>query len=300
METLKTILYFSIFKYPLKKEEIHSYTNHIDMAQTEAELQSLVADKILMQVDDFYVYGSDLDCVPRRLKGNVMAQKAIVIAQRKAALIAKFPFVEAVGISGSLSKGYYDKDSDIDFFVVTRPNKLWICRTFLILYKKIFLLNSRKYFCVNYFISSAQLKISEQNRFTATEIKTLIPLQGDITFAKFYAENNWVNDYFQSFRPDLKQVARIKKPYFTAVLELLLNNFVGHGIDYIFRCLTLFRWHAKFDYLADEDFRVALKSTKNVSKHHPSNFQKKVLLSLNAKLEEVRLKFNLALPKEHV
>ena len=39
-------------------------------------------------------------------------------------------------------------------------------------------------------------------------------------------------------------------------------------------------------------FKVALKTTKNISKHHPSNFQKKVILSLNAKLEEVQSKYN--------
>lgn len=300
LETLKTILYFSIFKYPLKKEEIHSYTNHRELAATEAELKQLIEVKILTQIDEFYVYGSDLDSVTRRLKGNVLAQKALVIARKKAALIAKFPFVEAVGVSGSLSKGYYDKDSDIDFFVITRPGKLWVCRTLLILFKKIFLLNSRKYFCVNYFISSAQLEIAEQNRFTATELKTLVPMQGQLAFEKFYAENSWVTNYFKQFEPDLSQVNALRKPLFTSTVELLLSNFIGNAIDYAFRSLTLFRWHAKFDYLTEEDFRVALKSTKNISKHHPSNFQKKVILSLNAKLEEVRLKFNLVLQKEHV
>lgn len=37
------------------------------------------------------------------------------IAKYRAKFIAKFPFVKAVGISGSLSKGYYDNESDIDF-----------------------------------------------------------------------------------------------------------------------------------------------------------------------------------------
>ena len=55
----------------------------------------------------------------------------------------------------------------------------------------------------------------------------------------------------------------------------------------------------KFDYLSEEDFKIALKSTNNISKHHPSNFQKKVILSLNSKLEEVQMKYNLVLQREH-
>jgi hypothetical protein len=48
------------------------------------------------------------------------------------------------------------------------------------------------------------------------------------------------------------------------------------------------------------DFDVAMKSTKNISKHHPSNFQKKVIQALNNKLEEVEQKFNIKIVKEHV
>ena len=177
LETLKTILYFSIFRYPLNKDEIHSYTNYETITETEKELQHLIDEKILRKVDEFYVYGSDLDSVIKRMRGNMYAKKVMKKASKKAKFIAKFPYVEAVGISGSLSKGYYDNLSDIDFFVITKPNKLWICRTLLMLYKKIFLFNSRRYFCVNYFVSSSQLEIEEQNRFTATELKTLIPMK---------------------------------------------------------------------------------------------------------------------------
>ena len=49
-----------------------------------------------------------------------------------------------------------------------------------------------------------------------------------------------------------------------------------------------------------DDFNIALKSTKNISKHHPSNFQKKVILSLNSKIEEVQTNFNIVLQKEYV
>ncbi len=167
------------------------------------------------------------------------------------------------------------------------------------LYKKTILLNSRKYFCVNYFISSQQLEIEEKNRFTATELKTLIPMQGKEVFKKFYQSNNWINNYFTKFTYNENQIPTIKKIGLTKTLETILDNSFGNKIDYFFKLITLRKWKAKFDYLSDEDFKLALKSTKNISKHHPSNFQKKVILSLNIKLEEVQTKFNLVLQKEH-
>ena len=300
METLKTILYFSIFRYPLKIEEIHGYTNYVNISETEKELELLVAEKILIKVDEFYVYGSDLDSVIKRLRGNLLAKKAMVKAYQKSKLIAKFPYVEAVGISGSLSKEYYDNESDIDFFVITKPNRLWICRTLLMLYKKIFLLNSRKYFCVNYFVSSNQMEIEQKNRFTATELKTLIPMQGKTIFEEFYESNKWVNDYFSKFEPETNTVPDTQKPLFSRLIELTFDTKIGNISDSLFKVITLKKWKSKFHYMNEEDFKIALKTSKNVSKHHPSNFQKKVILSLNIKLEEVQSKYNLVLQREHV
>ncbi|MES2411844.1 MAG: nucleotidyltransferase domain-containing protein [Bacteroidota bacterium] len=300
METLKTILYFSIFRYPLKIEEIHSYTNYVEISETEKELQHLVAEKILVKVDEFYVYGSDLDSVIKRLRGNLHAKRAMIKAYQKSKLIAKFPYVEAVGISGSLSKDYYDNGSDVDFFVITKPNKLWICRTLLMLYKKIFLLNSRKYFCVNYFVSSSQMEIEEKNRFTATELKTLIPMHGKTVFTEFYQSNKWINDYFSKFEPQIEDVHDMNKPYFSRFIQFAFDTKFGNLTDSLFKVITLKKWKSKFHYMNEEDFKVALKTTKTVSKHHPSNFQKKVILSLNMKLEEVQSKYNLVLQRENV
>ena len=300
METLKTILYFSIFRYPLKMKEIHSYTNYAELAETENELQYLIDEKILTKVDDFYVYGSDLDSVIKRLRGNLYAKRAMRIAHKKAKFISKFPYVEAVGISGSLSKGYYDLESDIDFFVITKPNKLWICRTILMLYKKIFLLNSKKNFCVNYFISSNQMEIEEKNRFTATELKTLIPMQGKVTFEEFYQSNSWLKTYFSKFESQTNEIPEVKKPVFSLALEAIFETRIGTVTDSVLKVITLKKWKSKFRYMNQDDFKIALKTTKTVSKHHPSNFQKKVILSLNTKLEEVQSKYNVVLQRENV
>lgn len=300
MESLKTILYFSIFQYPLTKEEIHSYNNHDDFSTTQAELDYLVAQKVTLQRDGFYVYPDNLQSIAKRLKGNLEAKKALIIAKKRAAFISKFPYVKAVGVSGSLSKGYYDDESDIDFFIITKHSKLWICRTFLILYKKIFLLNSRKYFCTNYFISENHLEIEEQNRFTATELKTLIPLQGKEVFEAFFKENNWVSGYFSNFKPTSEMIENTKKPFITKGVEFVFNTKFGSLIDLTFKSITLKKWNSKFHYLSKEEFEIALKTTTNISKHHPSNFQKKVISALNEKIEKVQKEFKIELSKEYV
>ncbi len=300
LDALKTILYFSIFNYPLKLEEICNFSITKDCETTRLHLEELIAQGIIIKVDDYYMVPACRNYIEKREKGNLMAVEALAKAQQMARFIAKFPFVEGVGISGSLSKGYYDAHSDIDYFVITRPERLWVCRTLLMLYKKLFLLNSRKYFCINYFMSSAQLTVAEQNRFTATEIKTLIPFQGKQAFARFYEQNAWVSDIIGAFQPNLATTADIRKPLAMRLCERLLATKPGTALDYGFKHVTVSFWRLKFKQMSHDDFRIALKSTKDISKHHPLNFQKKVINALNEKYEEIKRIHNIELPKEYV
>jgi predicted nucleotidyltransferase len=88
-------------------------------------------------------------------------------------VIKRFPFVRGVFVTGSLSKNSSDSSSDLDFMVITRKGRLWIARTLLMLFKKIFLLNSYKYFCINFLLSEDNLEIEDKNVFTATEVMTV-------------------------------------------------------------------------------------------------------------------------------
>ena len=301
MTLLKPILYFSLFKYPLTEEEIFNFSKAESKEQIKLDLNELVNDNIIYKIDDFYLTENNENLIKRRLEGNKMAkniyQKALTISR----LISKFPYVEGVGISGSLSKGYYDDDADIDFFIITSPKRLWIARTFLILYKKIFLLNSRKYFCVNYFISSNALEIEEKNIFTATELTTLLPMYGNGSFHKFYDENKWVENYLpnKTVTDGLSKLQVVKKPTATKITEYFLDSKIGDWLDAAFLRITYKKWKIKFNHLEERQFNVAMKSTKNISKHHPLNFQHKVIDRLNTRYDELREKHNIHITKEN-
>jgi hypothetical protein len=51
----------------------------------------------------------------------------------------------------------------------------------------------------------------------------------------------------------------------------------------------------RYSDLDRDTFRLAFKTRKNVSKHHPNFFQRRVLESLKLKLEQLELKHNIAL-----
>ncbi|NRD24317.1 nucleotidyltransferase domain-containing protein [Winogradskyella litoriviva] len=300
MNALKVILYFSIFKYPLTKEEVFRFSSARNYREIENELSELVQKKIIFQFNQFYTDTNNPTLVKRRLKGNKMAEEIMPKALKRAKLIMSFPYVESVSISGALAKNYYDDDGDIDFFIITKPKKLWIARTFLILFKKVFLLNSKKYFCVNYFISSNYLRIDEQNRFTATELITLKPIYGKRVFNDFLSENQWALDLYPNKSIDKTSLAtNFRKPLWSSVLEIIFNNKMGEKLDFVFKRITLNKWKSKFKNLKRKEFEVAMKSTNDVSKHHPQNFQTHVIVSLNERYKDKNKAFNLNLTMEH-
>jgi hypothetical protein len=293
---IKTLLYFDIFNYPLKPDEVFHFlgVNSVSEKDVSQTLNRLTDQRYLFQIRNFYSIQNDESLLTRRLKGNQQAEKHLPMASRKAMLIAKFPFVRAVMASGSLSKNYMDEKSDLDFFVVTAPGRLWIARTLLVLYKRLILFNSHKYFCANYFIDEIHLEIEEKNQFTATELATLIPLYNGNVYLKLMEANAWMKDYFPNVkRRDASLAARPVPSYFKRVLEKILDI---SWLEKYFMNLSLKRWKRIYlNKYTKEDFRVAFKTNDHVSKNHPNQYQSKIMSLYVQKLNEFSAKHNISL-----
>lgn len=286
---IRVILYFDVFSYPLKEEEIFRNLGiAADSIEEVAEgLKRLVEIGCLSQSGDYFFLGKDESIIPRREAGNSLASKRMKQAYKNSRLISKFPYVEAVMLSGSISKGYMEEGADIDFFIITKPGRLWVSRTLLILYKKVFLLNSHKHFCVNYFIDSNHLEIEDKNIFTATETVSLFPTVNPEAYKAFRKANEWASGYFPNHHGRLScNCMALKKPRLRRWGEWVLNGSLGTKIDAWCMRKTLKHWRKKFDQMEKERFDLALRSRKYVSKHHPSDFQNKVLNRIQAGLEE--------------
>ncbi|MEN8928682.1 MAG: nucleotidyltransferase domain-containing protein [Flavobacteriales bacterium] len=286
---LKVLAYFQVFQYPLSKEEIAHYTK-FEEEKIAVQLNSLVQEEKIFIIDGYYSLLNNPSLVRERISGSWRAKTFASKALKRANFIGKFPFVRGVYISGSFSKGVVNEGGDVDYFVISKHNRLWISRTILILYKKIFLFNSRKFFCLNYFISDQNLEISQKNIFTATELFTLIPMVNTTLHQKLLKDNKWAEDFY-----DFKKIKPLKvKPFkistFQSFIELFFNGKLGERLDIHLMKKTLMRWKRKFPEMENYDFKIAFKSTRNVSKHHPSNFQKKVLEKYENNLKLIKLK----------
>lgn len=292
-EILKTLLYFDIFDYPLTSGEILQFLRIKKTSPHEIDdcLKILIDRKHVFQFGNFYSLHPDEQNISRRVKGNIEAQKWLKIAEEKAKFISGFPFVLAVMASGSLSKGYMDAKSDLDFFIVTAPGRLWIARTCLVMYKRIFLGNSHKQFCVNYFMDAGHLEIEEKNLFTATELITLLPLFNYRGYEAVVDSNQWVRGFFPNFKVKVKAEKEPQPSLLRSAFEILLLPFTG-WLDKFFMQISLQRWVRLYgSSYAKGDFDIAFKTRRHVSKNHPNNYQKKVLERYQLKLTEFQKHF---------
>ena len=292
---IKTLLYYDLFQYPLKADEVFQnlQADHVTQEEVSRELTRLVQSQFLFQAGEFFSLHHEMSLINRRIAGNEMARGYFRIARRRARWIYRFPFVRAVMISGSLSKNYADQETDIDFFVVTAPRRLWIARTLLVLFKRIFLFNSHKYFCVNYFVDEEHLEIEEKNLYTATELMTLVPLEGLDIYRKLIRENAWSTGFLPHakeksclFPAGNRRHGRLK-----VLAEDILSSSLGRWLEERFMSLSKARWQKIYGRkVTRSDFEVSFKSTAHVSKNHPENYQRKVMDQYRRKLEELALR----------
>ncbi|MBX3165165.1 MAG: nucleotidyltransferase domain-containing protein [Bacteroidetes bacterium] len=285
----EALCYFDIFKYPLKKEEIQNFcSSKISADELEIVLTELLDSAKIKQHGEYYLLdNAQANTIETRIENEARLKKKTFIIKRFARFVSRFPFVRAVFISGSVSKGIFKSDSDVDYFIITEPNRLWVCRTFLILFKKIFLLNSKKYFCVNYFVSSDNLKIPDENLFVATEIKTLIPVFENELISQFKQQNEWANNYLPNFHKVQKALyyKEIKTSWLSRLTEKICSGSFGEELDNYFFLKTLSRWRKKFPHFKLSEFDLNMRSYKNVSKHHPLGHQFKVAEALNLRMK---------------
>lgn len=293
-EMIKAVLYFDVFRYPLTTQELFENSSiRISKEEFYAELDQLVKMNLLKSAGDFILnFNRTEQDLQKRLQGNEGAKKIMPKALRNSRLIASFPFVEAVCLSGGLSKNYYDGDSDIDFFIITTPNRLWICRSLLIAFYKFLPRAKKKFWCINYFVSSENLTIPDVNAFTATELAYLIPTVNYPLYKTLTTKNNWFKSKFPNKAEALDDLCvalpnTLSKRFF----ENLFGVFGGDKLDNVLLGLTLKRWRKKYPDLSNGDFELQFRSRKSVCKRHTHGFQNKVLTLWQEKTEEFEHRF---------
>ena len=288
---LSTLAYFDLFHYPVTIGEIRFFLPQpLTSAELDQGLKQLLDGGLIFMWEGFYTVRNEPALIQRRKKGNLLAADMLRTAERVAALLVRFPYVRGVGVSGSLSKHYADEGSDIDLFIITAKNRLWIARSFLHLLKKLsFVIRREDWFCMNYFIDESALEIPEKNVYTAIEIVTLIPMQGIRVFTDFARANDWTDRHLPHSAREIDLPGEAKPAFLKRMLERLFAGKLGDLIDDRLMRVTSGRWLKKTreGRKNNRGVLMSLAAAKHSARPEPGTFQKGLLQNYERKINEM-------------
>ncbi len=296
---LSTLIYFDIFHYPLNSIEIFERSGLSSIESTNNALDELLENKIVYLINGFYCLHNNEQLVEKRLTANAYAAKSLQKAKLVSKLIKRFPYVRGIMLSGSIAKNYMDEQSDIDYFIITAPNRLWVCRLFFVLVQKIIFLNRYKYFCYNYMVDEKHMHITDQSFYTAIEASTVLPVYNINIYHQFIQENEWMQDYFPNYPTASTTLLTNRQSKIQRFIEPLFNNKFGGWLDVFLMKKIEAKWRRNYSKKMF-DGTQNLYLTRHTAKAHTEGHYNKIMMLFKNKKKYYEEKLDIQFTENHI
>lgn len=247
---LTTISFFDIFSRPLRLQEIEEYlfrtaASEIDVAIMLKRLQN---EGLIQEKNSFWFLRGREKTISIRKDRNRISKEKIKRAIYYARFIKLIPFVKSISIANSLSFHNAKKSSDIDLFIITSKNRLWITRTFTAFLLKSLGVKRRKdrnydpdRFCMSFFATTKNLNFKQIYRepfdpYLSFWLAGLKPLYGLKIFNRFVAKNLWYkrelpNHHYKTYKNKIIIQNKSITGFLRFIVEKSINLLGGGSID---------------------------------------------------------------------
>ena len=246
---ISCLVFFDMFDYPLTELEIwkflyknNSDNNYSDFSIFDVRkiLKNDLANKIENK-NEFYFLQKRENIVDIRNKRYNQSFDKFQKAKKASRIFSLLPFIKMIAIGNFMPSNNTKKESDIDFFIVVKKNRIWISRFFCALISQLLgwrptEKNKEDKICLTFFISEKNLDL--RNIAIADEkindiyfcywIATLYPMYNkNKTYEKFVGQNSWVKKYLPNFTEIISSRQRKINPCIFSFIFLILNfNFL--------------------------------------------------------------------------
>lgn len=166
---------------------------------------------------------------------NILEEKYLKRAKITAHILKFIPFVRMIAINGSLANGKITKNSDIDFFIITEKNRLWLVRLLVTIVLDLGFLRAKKNkhrgkICLNHFLTNENYLLSRQDHYNAYLYSNLIILYTTAhTYPEFIKKNVWINKYYNPIKKS--KISSVKNKPVINYLEKILSGKFGNYIE---------------------------------------------------------------------
>lgn len=275
---IKTLSYFDNFDHPLTVQELYKFlwkADGRDFGELFENLDEENIEGIKKQDSHYYLQGSEDSIRTRQRRVSFMEDK-MKIAVRAAKKISWIPFLQGVFVCNTLAMGSADKGSDIDFFIVTKPGRIWLVRAIVTFVLSLFRLrrtNRRvedkvclSFYCSSDALDMSEVSIDQPDIYMIYWLSNLIPLydNNDIQ-EKILKSNNWVENYTPNALQKYKQSHRWRvenekiKSGIKKMLEKFWSGSYGDVVDNQAKEAQRMKMKMNFDTVKDKpDTRVVI------------------------------------------
>lgn len=277
---LKTLIYSNIFNFPLKEEEIWVYLIS-DKKITRKKFQTFLKDKKISNKNGFYFLKGKEKLVKEREIKTKESFKKLEKAKKIAHILSKVPSIYLIAITGSLSLLNSKKEEDIDFFIISSKNTVWITRLISIIflkylgvYRKKNEKNVRDKICLNMIIGENKLTLGKNRKdlYSAHEIIQILPLfERDKTLTKFFKKNSWIRNFMPnafSIKKELNFPSKKVKLWQIKILRIF--EFIARSLQFMFMKKNITIETVSKDFLA----------------FHARDYKSEILESFNNKIKK--------------
>lgn len=193
---LRTVLYGDVFHFALTVPEIHHFliaASPIPYPDIERVLHTSPFLKTALLIERGYVAcAGRADLIDLRVQRDHIASELWTLAEHYGVWLSRLPFVRMVALTGALAmRNPAHTGDDLDYMIVTTPNRVWLARAFSILLVR-WVKRRGVVICPNYVLASSALAQSQQDLFMAHEITQMIPLYDTHLYAAMRGANAWV------------------------------------------------------------------------------------------------------------
>jgi len=280
---LNTLIYFDLFDYPLTLNEIYIYLftggmegSSFSLAEIEECLKtSAKLKKTITTKRGFYFLKKRADILLARQERYNLADKKFKLALRAIKFFKFLPFIKLIAVCNNLAYSNAQKESDIDFFIITSKNRIWQTRFWAIILISLLGLRPPKdkakdKICLSFYITEdnldlSKIKISAEDIYLVFWLATLWPVyERDNFYQKLIESNSWLKKYLPNLQPIWPSLRRrIEDNRFNSFIykckEFILGSIIGNWLENFLKQIQLkLMAQKKKDLAILEDKRVII------------------------------------------
>lgn len=185
---LETIKMAHNYDSAFDRDQLYTYLR-VKMRRIEFDsiLEDLFSQNVISEYNGF-IYSRDLQVKheQRRKWSQTINQKYIFYIE----IIALLPWTKFIGLTGSNSFESCSQDDDLDIFIISQKDRLWLSYLFIVIVSKLF--RKRKVLCVNYLVDDNNLSLSKKTYYTGVQLMQMIPVYNKMFKQKIIEANPWI------------------------------------------------------------------------------------------------------------